>query len=203
MGSVERSDPPPVAPEASEAAKRTSAATKHAREAARRATDPDPLSPSSPAPHGRRIRLEGAPRPPIATPPQRPLVDALSPSTPGLDRRTAQRLRRGRIEPDARIDLHGMTAARAHTALIGFIHRSHANGLRCVLVITGKGGRPRNPEPGQWREPPPGEGVLKAHAPLWLAEPPLAGMVVGVYPAHVSHGGGGAYYVYLRKSAHR
>lgn len=127
----------------------------------------------------------------------------LSPSTPGLDRRTSERLRRGKIVPEARLDLHGMTSARAHQALIGFISRSAAGGMRCVLVITGKGGRPRAPEPGEWREPEPGMGVLKSLTPQWLAQPPLSALVVGVYPAHVSHGGGGAFYVYLRKRALR
>lgn len=138
--------------------------------------------------------------PPISVRRAAPEVDRLSGSTPGLDRRTAERLRRGKVAPDARLDLHGLTADRAHRALISFIQRSHASGARCVLVITGKGGRPRDPEPGVWREPEPGAGVLKTNTPIWLRQAPLAGLVVGVYPAHISHGGGGALYVYLRKS---
>ncbi|MCI4663350.1 MAG: Smr/MutS family protein [Neomegalonema sp.] len=155
----------------------------------------------TPAPP-RSVRLEGAPRPPTVVPPRREAVQPLSQSTPGLDRRTAQRLRRGKIAPDARLDLHGMTMARAHRTLSAFVQSQFAAGSRCVLVITGKGGRSREPEPGQWREPEPGSGILKSQTPLWLSEPPLSTFVTGVYPAHISHGGGGALYVYLRKNPH-
>ena len=80
-----------------------------------------------------------------------------------------------------------MTAARAHRALIHFIGQSRAAGHRLVLVITGKGGGEGSP------------GVLRREAPIWLATPPLAGMVVNVSPAHPKHGGGGALYVYLKR----
>jgi DNA-nicking Smr family endonuclease len=112
-------------------------------------------------------------------------------NTPGLDHGTARKLGRGRLEPQARLDLHGMTSDRAHAALGGFVARSRDAGLRCVLVVTGKG----RGEGGGAR----GEGVLRREAPRWLATPPLAQMVVGVFEAHARHGGGGALYVYLRR----
>ncbi|WP_118134196.1 Smr/MutS family protein [Oceanicella sp. SM1341] len=121
-------------------------------------------------------------------------VRELGPSTPGLDRRTAERLRRGRTPPEARIDLHGHTLERAHGVLAGFIAGSHARGLRCVLVITGKG-RPREEAFHHSRN-----GILKDSVPRWLSLPPLGPLVVGVYPAHRKHGGGGAFYVYLRRA---
>ncbi|TVQ59855.1 MAG: hypothetical protein EA355_00095, partial [Rhodobacteraceae bacterium] len=93
---------------------------------------------------------------------------------PGLDRGTARRLAAGRREPEARLDLHGMTWDRAHGALTRFVVDSAAQGRRCVLVVTGKGR-------GVGGE---GEGVLKRDAPRWLAAPPLAALVVGVYEAH-------------------
>lgn len=101
----------------------------------------------------------------------------------GLDRATETRLKKGKRAPDARLDLHGMTAAAAHSALIGFIERSRVTGKRCVLIITGKGGI----------------GVLRRDTPLWLAAPPLAHQIVNVTPAHARHGGGGALYVYLKR----
>ncbi|MEM9047710.1 MAG: Smr/MutS family protein [Pseudomonadota bacterium] len=121
-------------------------------------------------------------------------VTPLGPSTPGLDRRTAERLRRGRIAPDARIDLHGHTLERAHTVCAAFIHREHARGSRCVLVITGKGRRRRIDDGASL------QGVLRDAVPRWLQLPPLAPLVVGVYPASQRHGGGGAFYVYLRRA---
>lgn len=118
---------------------------------------------------------------------------------PGVDGATARRLKRGTQEPDARLDLHGMTAERAHRTLVGFILQAHRSGARLALVITGKGGR-RESSDGL-RPVEPGRGVLKSLTPEWLAQPPLSACVVGVYPAHQRHGGSGALYVYLRKPA--
>lgn len=139
------------------------------------------VTPILPAAPRTRVMLAGEP------------VRDLGPSTPGLDRRTADRLRRGKTEPQARVDLHGHTLERAHGVLTGFISRAHGQGLRCVLVITGKG-KPREEAFHQSRN-----GVLKDSVPRWLSLPPLAMLVVGVYPAHAKHGGGGAFYVYLRR----
>lgn len=126
-------------------------------------------------------------------------VGRLSQKTPGLDRNTARRLKQGRVEPDARLDLHGMTAEQAHNALRAFIFREQMRGGRCVLVITGKGGRFQDDDFAM-RPSVPGQGVLKTLTPQWLSTPPLSQLVVGVYQAHVRHGGAGALYVYLRKN---
>jgi DNA-nicking Smr family endonuclease len=113
---------------------------------------------------------------------------------PHMDRRRFEKLRRGKVEPEARLDLHGMTSERAHGALTAFILAAHASGLRLVLVITGKG------RPGEADAPAPHrQGILRHHVPHWLAAPPLVGRVLQVAPAHQRHGGGGAYYVYLRR----
>lgn len=102
-------------------------------------------------------------------------------------------MRRGRILPEARLDLHGMTAERAHAALTRFICAAHADGRRLVLVITGKG---RGPDEAGLPYRP---GILRYSVPHWLATPPLARMVLEVVEAHRSHGGAGALYVYLRR----
>ncbi len=112
-----------------------------------------------------------------------------------LDKRTHDRLRKGKKAPEARIDLHGMTAAQAHGALRGFILSSHARGLRLVLVITGKGNTTRN-EIGIM---PTRNGVLRHALPQWLDAPDMHPMILQISAAHVRHGGGGAYYVYLKK----
>ncbi|MEM1276115.1 MAG: Smr/MutS family protein [Pseudomonadota bacterium] len=115
---------------------------------------------------------------------------------PGLDRRTAERLRRGERAPEDRIDLHGMTAERAHGALNGFIARAISRGLRCVLVITGKGGRHRSEDAPFMRAD---QGVLRQAVPRWLKSGPYAHGIVGIFEAHIRHGGSGALYVYLKK----
>jgi DNA-nicking Smr family endonuclease len=90
-------------------------------------------------------------------------------------------LRRGRIEPEARIDLHGMTQDRAYRALIGFLVKAQRDDKRVALVITGKG------------------GVLRGMLPLWLGQADLRPLVSGLSEAHARHGGSGAFYVSLRR----
>lgn len=111
-----------------------------------------------------------------------------------MDARTHKQMTRGRLAPEARLDLHGMTLAMAEPELARFILGSHARGRRLVLVITGKGkpGRPDAPLPVR-------PGALRHHVPHWLHRPPLASVVLQVTAAHLRHGGEGAYYVYLRR----
>lgn len=123
-----------------------------------------------------------------------PEVGPVGTPEPGLDGSTARRLRKGDRAPEARIDLHGMSAARAHAACLTFLADALARGLRLVLVITGKGGR-RDPDDFYGR---PG-GVLRDALPGWLAASPVGREVVGIYQAHQRHGGSGAYYIYLKR----
>lgn len=111
-----------------------------------------------------------------------------------MDKKAFQRLKRGRLLPEARIDLHGMTLDRAQPALTGFVLRAHAAGLRLVLVVTGKGKDRDTGGPIPLRQ-----GVLRHAVPQWLGLPPLAGLILQITEAHQKHGGGGAYYVYLRR----
>lgn len=111
-----------------------------------------------------------------------------------IDRKVHTKLKRGKLTPEARIDLHGMTQDQALPALTRFISNSSARGLRLVLVITGKG-RPR-PDYGPIPERP---GVLRRNVPQWLRNPILKPLVQEVVQSHISHGGEGAYYVYLRR----
>lgn len=134
-----------------------------------------------PAEKPKKLKINGAAQP--------PLVD--------LDRKAKSRIARGRTPIDARIDLHGMRQHEAQDALRAFIWRAHARGHRTVLVITGKGSRQRQPHP----DAPPwavGSGILRRAVPQWLASGDMRAAVLGVEPAHVSHGGEGALYVRLR-----
>jgi DNA-nicking Smr family endonuclease len=115
----------------------------------------------------------------------------------GLDGNTQDRLNRGLIAPDATLDLHGMTQTAAHRALQHFLRGARERDNRLIVVVTGKG-KPRAPDAAPWTESP--HGVLKDMVPRWLAEPGLSQLVARVQPAHIRHGGGGALYVYLRKS---
>lgn len=126
-----------------------------------------------------------APPPKAGGPPPPP-----QPKAPGyLERQAdpigghrAADLRRGRIEPEGKIDLHGMTHDGAYRALIGFLTRARSDDKRVVLVVTGKG------------------GVLRDALPLWLGQADLAPLVSGISEAHIKHGGAGAFYVSLRRT---
>jgi len=123
------------------------------------------------------------------------LAEQLSSEPVRMDSKAFGKLRRGKLAPEGRIDLHGMTLGQAQPALLGFIRASHAGGRRLVLVITGKGRHMQDDDPVPSRL-----GVLRHQVPLWLRSPPLASLVLQVTPAHQRHGGHGAYYVYLRRS---
>ena len=118
---------------------------------------------------------------PVVPPPAPPPLDRFA----GIDRANAERLKRGRRTIEARLDLHGLTQAEAHDALLRFIAGSHAAGRRCVLVITGRGRF--------------SGGVLKQAVPRWLHEPGMRHLLLAIAPAQPQHGGSGALYVLLRR----
>ena len=153
-------------------------------------TEPDPAPPKKPSqPEETAKRRTAAARPASRPPPRTETGDA--PLTgrviPGLDQRSADRLRQGRIEIEARIDLHGMRQAEAHHALAAFVDHNHRHGRRMLLVITGKGALAE------------GRGVLRSQVPRWLSDPPLRDKVLAQYPARQKDGGDGALYVLLKR----
>lgn len=123
------------------------------------------------------------------------LSDRLAATPVAMDQKAFRRMKRGKLKPEGRIDLHGMTMERAHPALTRYILGAQASGKRLVLVITGKGRQSQDHGPI-----PTPRGILKHNVPQWLSSPPLAQAVIQISPAHVSHGGEGAYYVYLRRA---
>ncbi|MEO3414707.1 Smr/MutS family protein [Roseovarius sp. CAU 1744] len=123
------------------------------------------------------------------------LPERLAQAPVKMDRKAFGKLKRGKLVPEAKIDLHGKTLDQAHPALTRFILKSHAAGKRLVLVVTGKGKDRDDGGPIPVRL-----GVLRHNVPHWLSVPPLAQVVLQVTEAHLKHGGGGAYYVYLRRA---
>ncbi len=120
--------------------------------------------------------------------------------TDGVNGNTAERLRKGALEPDRRIDLHGKTEAAAHRALLSFLRGAQRSGAKLVLIITGKGARKPDPyEPFDLELESCARGVLKAMVPRWFREPEFAVLIADYRSAHIRHGGGGALYVYLKK----
>lgn len=113
-----------------------------------------------------------------------------------------KKVRRGRLEVEARFDLHGHTEASGRRALLNFLHRSRDRGAKTVLVITGKGASLRALDERRFEpwdpDGPRLPGVLKRALPRWMGEPDFAAIVSGYAGAHARHGGAGAYYVMLR-----
>jgi DNA-nicking Smr family endonuclease len=153
---------------------------------------PLPLKPAPPKPMPRTLAKRAALKPTPPPAPAAPVVAPPPPQAPGLERRVRLALRRGALQVDARIDLHGMYQAEAHGALIGFLMRARASGHTHVLVVTGKGG------PG-YDEAFSERGVLRRSVPHWLRSPELRGVVLGFEEAARHHGGAGALYVRLRR----
>ncbi|MBN2752692.1 MAG: Smr/MutS family protein [Rhodospirillaceae bacterium] len=112
-------------------------------------------------------------------------------STAGVDKRTAERFKKGDMEIESRLDLHGMTRDAAHDVLHRFICSSVAARRRLVLVITGKG---RQSD---------GEGILRAEVPRWLNEPGLRSLILSFTYAQPRHGGEGALYVFLKRERNK
>lgn len=136
----------------------------------------------------RPIKNRAIAEPKAAMPPQRL---AAAPALNPIMRREKQKLARGSAAIDARIDLHGMTQADAHGALLRLLHRSQASGAKFVLVITGKGVPSASSSE---------RGVLRRRVPMWLALPEFRRYVLGFDIADMGHGGEGALYVRLRRT---
>jgi DNA-nicking Smr family endonuclease len=139
------------------------------------ADDAPPLPPAEAPLKSPSRRARAAPVAPAA------LRDLAANVAPGLDRRSAERLRRGGRAIEARLDLHGMTQDEAHRALTAFVARAHAADQRCLLLITGK------------------SGVLRDAAPRWLNETPNRSRLLAFSPAQPRDGGAGALYLLLRR----
>jgi DNA-nicking Smr family endonuclease len=137
----------------------------------------EPAFAEKPRPSARKPKPIEPPTPATPAPPLAP-----------LSRRMRRSVARGKEAIDARLDLHGLTQAQAHAALLRFLRDASTREARVVLVITGKGAR------GDGER-----GVLKRQVPHWLALPEFRSLVIGFEDASVRHGGEGALYVRLRR----
>jgi DNA-nicking Smr family endonuclease len=151
---------------------------------------PRPLKSAVDAPPAAVVKPPSPPLPPQPIRyPVKPAAPMGPPPLATLGRRERAHLSRGRKDIDARIDLHGMTQARAHHALLHFLQRASHDGLSFVLVITGKG-----------RSGDAERGVLRRQVPHWLSLPEFRTYVVGFDEAALGHGGEGALYVRVRRA---
>ena len=115
-----------------------------------------------------------------------------------FDPRITKRIARGRHSIDARLDLHGLRQQDAYVVLRRFLARCQADGLRHVLVITGKGGKPDEAATRDFWQTDE-RGILRRLVPQWLAEPSFRLHVVSFTESAMKHGGSGALYLTIRK----
>ena len=104
------------------------------------------------------------------------------------NRRTISKLERGKLKPEAIIDLHGFNKINAKAAVFEFIKKSIINEFRCILIITGK----KNSYLGA-------KGILRESLPIWLKEKGISNYILGHNYASGKDGADGARYVLLRK----
>ena len=158
---------------------------------------PSPAVSGMPREGKKPVVIVTAPHVHVPSPPYKP-----PPQITGLDRRTTQRLTRGHVEIERRMDLHGTGIEMARIRLRQFLRDSQAMGARTVLVITGKGESPFSRHTLHGADhfhSPERAGRLRRLVPEWFHEAEFRGLVAGYQPAHPKHGGGGAFYVRVRR----
>ena len=132
---------------------------------------------------------------PVAAPPKRaPAANRVAVDAATLDGGWDRKMRSGRLAPDLTVDLHGYTRDRAHALLTRCVTDAAMSGARVLLVITGKGARGSDDE--NFDRP---RGVIRASLRDWLQGGELRPYIAALRPAHPRHGGGGAWYVILRR----
>ena len=152
-------------------------------------------------------RLESRTATPTASNSQPPIVNrpvgkpATARPLADFDARKVKKIAKGRTEIEARLDLHGLRQDDAHARLRRFLRDAYANGLKHVLVITGKG-REIDDRTAAFADTfdRPERGVLRRNVPRWLADPELRMLVVSYISASPRHGGDGAFYIELRRA---
>ncbi|MBP0444684.1 Smr/MutS family protein [Roseomonas sp. SSH11] len=143
----------------------------------------------APPPPPPAVPPEPAPPPAAAPAPARPKAPPVIPPVmvgqpgAGMDDKRWRELRRGKTRPERTLDLHGRRAEEAYGATIAFLRGAHADGVRCVAIVTGKGS---------------GEGgILRRELPHWLNLPSLRPLILGA--AHPHRANTGAVHLLLRR----
>lgn len=125
-------------------------------------------------------------KPSAAAVPLTPHCADRSIAAPPADRAAEKRVRRGKLDIGATLDLHGHTQVTARAALTRFLRAAQARGDKTVIIVTGIGRA--------------GEGVLKRCLPEWLGRSDVRPLVSGYAQAHRAHGGAGAFYLFIKRA---
>jgi len=139
---------------------------------------------SAPAPCPAPRRVAASARPPSA-----PSALAIGGPPAGVDKATWQRFRTGKLAAARKLDLHGMTAQRAFNALSGFLRAAHAERLRCVEIVTGRGRATGSGPIGSGDGGGEGSGVIRREFPIWLNRPDIRPLILAAAHPHAANPG--------------
>ena len=114
-------------------------------------------------------------------------------NTDNIDKNTASKFVKGNFKIEARLDLHGYTEKGAFSAVLEFIRNCYIQKKRCVLIITGKG---LKDDKRPWYE---AKGIINQALMGWLNNPEIRPFILSVSQAKQSDGGGGAFYILLKR----
>ena len=117
-------------------------------------------------------------------------------STILIDKKVYLKLKNGRLNPERTLDLHGLNYEKARLRVESFIKGAYEDQKRLILIITGKGVEDEEDSTILNYAP---RGILRRALPNWLDGKPLNYLILNFTSAHFTHGGNGAYYVYLRR----
>lgn len=135
-------------------------------------------------------KVESAYTPQVSIP-YRALSELVKGEYVGIDRNTQDRFRKGEMDVDGRLDLHGFTYDEARLRVADFVAMHYGRGSRFLLIITGKGTFRK--EEGERT------GILRSALPGWLSEADIRPYILAFDGAKARHGGSGAFYVLLRR----
>jgi DNA-nicking Smr family endonuclease len=110
-----------------------------------------------------------------------------------IDKRTAEKFKRGEFKLQSTLDLHGKTEKQAFEEVSNFVRNAYMQKLRYIMIITGKG---INKAEDLWYEK---KGILKESVPNWLNGAELRPLILSFCYARPEDGGEGALYVLLRR----
>jgi len=113
-----------------------------------------------------------------------------------IDKKKLSLLKRGKLQPEFILDLHGMNTVTAKKRSIEFIRLNYLNGKRLLLIITGKGKSLKT----SFFENKTEIGIIRKSLKAWLYESDMRTKILGVVSSHIIHGGEGAFYIYLKKN---
>ena len=103
----------------------------------------------------------------------------------GVRNKDLKKLRSGKFTIQSKLDLHGYKLHDAEKIFYNFVIKSHQQGNRNLLIITGKG--------------QDGEGKIRKSLHTWIDKNDLSKLVIYYTHASPKDGGYGAYYIRLRK----